>query len=806
MNYRLTRLIAVITTSTLIVAACSGGSSTSSRTRNTVMAAQPCITVTPFDRVEDSASEDVISFCPGAVSYSFDGGITKLPVPESRSVEIPEQSLPEQINLVQTLNVISYDGAEVAINDDLVQVIFNTGCADGYACTQGEIGPFGGAVLITDSSYLEIMPLDGKVFKDVSNEYLNRRDAVENSQNWSAANIENKFSSDTKWRMVNRGDLAEILQLREEHTIYIPRMTPISMSPDQNAPWCDRTNESTCTYENYWVEEGSEQCQSADLPLPITIQGQLPETRDVTVGFPACNQSLIPTLETPNIGICSVIDGSDTTAECKARVIPIRRYQPKKSRIVEVSQYDSDNWQYKCLGKPNVSISQQISDEEMTVSVSSPCMAQASEERPVKVHIDLVQLEEDGSWTSVKSTTAPLEGDVGGQDDRITGVVAPTKTISKTYVPQEKEQHVVVYISFPEVGKISRSESSFQALDIESRQVSNCTSDKLVLSGNKMTANCGGTSLSLAIGGGIQSEVRTDDEPVVATQDASNPNTVQLPGDLSGWRRYKAVVSFADGKPATKTGLLCIVSCVGTQFDDLKIEPIDAESVLVTTKDFGCASKLTWLLPVLGVSKTTRLIGFDSVSELDAVLIESIETVVSRPASDIFVFAVGACTDQPNLLIGLKYVGGTEVTFDESKSSPAIATQTKVADFLDTNIPSVKIAAEDSIINFEAPNLASVVITTNGKSVKFTPQNGTIKIPIAKDTKVLDITTVASNGETNSFTKAVSRPGQLPSSESVAITAETSSNKQIPLLAGLLILLILCGFGIMKIRTSKKSS
>ena len=808
MNYRLARLVAVITTSTLIVAACSGGSSTSSRTRNTVMAAQPCITVTPFDRQINSDSEDVINFCPGAMSYSLDGGVTKLPVPESRSVEIPEQNLPEEINNVRTLNVISYDGANVTINDDLVQVIQNTGCADGYSCEQGETGPFGGTVLVAEASYIEVMPMPGEIFRNAYNGYMDRNEAVASHSTWGTANVENGFIGSAKWHMPKRAEIDEIFQLRQKFDIYIPRMIPYNMSPQQNASWCDRNNDSTCTYENYWVEEGSEKCQSNDRPLGITVkeQEQLPETQDATVGFPACDPAPIPTLAFQKVGICSVIDGSELTVGCKARVVPIRRYQPKLSRVVEVSQYDSDNWQYKCLGKPTVSISQQTANEEMTVNVTSPCLAQASEERPVQVYIDLQQMETDGNWTTVKSTTAPLEGDVGGEDDNVVGVTASTKTVSKTYVPLEMKHHVVVFISFPKVGKISRSEALFRSLNVQSRQVQECTGNNFVLVGDELTANCGGTSLSLSIGGKILSEIDTDEVRVLEPQDSSNPNTVKITDGIEGWRIYEAVVTFATGSPAVKMGALCVARCGNSGIDGLRIEPIDEKSAMVKTKRFECRSELIWLLPIHGVPKNTNLITENSTTEEQAIKIMDTETVVDRPSSDMFVYVVANCAVEAKAAMGVIYVEESETSSNNSTLTSEDIAQTKVADFLDTTVPLVNIAAKDSAITFSASDLATVTISTNGVIATYRPKDGNVTIPVAKNAQVLDITTVGTNGEITSFTKAVSRPGQLPSSESVAITTETSSNNQVPLLVGLLVLLILCGFGIMKIRTSKKSS
>ena len=808
MNYRLARLIAVITTSTLIVAACSGTSSTSTRTRNTVMAAQPCITVTPFDRQTDPQSEDVINFCPGAMSYSLDGGVTKLPVPTSRSVEIPEENLPEEINNVRTLNVISYDGADVAINDDLVQVIQNTGCADGYACEQGETGPFGGAVLIADKEYFEVMPIAGTIFEDVPMSYLNSKDAVASAQLWSQANIDNSFSGFGKWHMPHRGEFDQILKIRLENNLSIPRFTSVAMSPQQNASWCDRNNESTCTYENYWVEQGSEKCQSEDSPLAVTLQEQEESTavQDVTVGFPVCDPSLVPTLATQKIGLCSLLNGTEATAACKARLVPIRSYQPNQSRVVEVSQYDSDNWQYKCLGKPAVSISKKRANEEMTVNVSSPCLAQASEDRPVNVYIDLQQMEDDGTWTSVRSTTAPLQGDVGGSDDNMVGVAAPTKTVSKTFIPQEMKHHVVVYISFPEVGKITRSETFFSSIDVQSRQVQECTREKLVLVGDELTASCGGTSLSLSIGGKIQNENTIENVKRYTPQDQSKPNTVKITDGIEGWRLYQAVVAFANGRPAVKMGALCIAVCGNTDSDGLRIEPIDEKSVVVKTQSVDCAPNLMWLLPMDGVPKNTNLLDENTIQEKTPLKLIDVETVLDRPASDMFFYVTVDCGFAATTTMGVRFVEGSDASSENSKPAPDVVAQTKVADFLDTNVPLVNLAAKDSVITFSASDLATVTISTNGVTATYSPKDGTVTVPVAKDAQVLDITTVGTNGEITSFTKAISRPSQLPSSESVAVTAETSSNNQVPLLVGLLVLLIICGFAIMKIRTSKKSS
>ena len=814
MNHSFPRLIAAGIASVLVFAAC-GGSSDSSHTRNTVLAAEPCITVKPFDHMSDPQSNDIINFCAGAVSYSLDGGVKKLPVPDNHSVEIREEKLPQEINNVQTLNVISYDGAGIAINDDLVQILHNTGCAEGYECTSGEIGPFGGTVLrVSANDYMEIMPTSGEIFADMPTTYLTREEATAiDPYVHQQSNIDNQFKGSRRWHYPSREEFDEIIRQRATNNLYIDRFTQVAMTPQQGAPWCNIEVDNSCVYANYWIADGTEKCHIEDMPLPITLKDgyQVPVPQDPTVGYPVCNTDVLQTLEVIKEGTCSIASDSAVTAQCTARVVPIRHYQPKQTRIVEVSQYDSDNWQYKCLGSPKVTISPQIAGEEMTIRVSSPCLASASTERPVDVHISLEQINEGTDWTAVKSITAPVDGDVGAEDDQVISVNSPTESVSKTYIPRDMGHQLQVYIAFPPVGRINTSAATFRHVTVQSRRAFECTGAKLTLEDESLTADCGGNSFIVAIGTKPLSGLNDDSVQMLKAKDLSNPNTVEISDKVPGWRMFEAEVGFAEGRPAILTGLLCILQCDNSRETGVKISPIDDKTVRVSTKYIGCTTKQMKIAPVDNLARDTHLIT-SSLFEDDAKItaIENAETDMSRPSSDIFVYVAGECFDNgdeyKSYSVGVVYVDTNSVPAETDRTTPVTVAQTQVPDFLDANVPVVQLAAADTTITISAKDISSVSVSSNGKISHYKPVNDKISIPIAKDVQELAITTTKKNGEVETYTKAISRPDQLPASQSATVTDSTSSNNNLFLVLFIAIaLLLLAGILIRKFRTHSES-
>jgi hypothetical protein len=156
--------------------------------------------------------------------------------------------------------------------------------------------------------------------------------------------------------------------------------------------------------------------------------------------------------------------------------------------------------------------------------------------------------------------------------------------------------------------------------------------------------------------------------------------------------------------------------------------------------------------------------------------------------------------------IGVVYVDTNSVPAETDRTTPVTVAQTQVPDFLDANVPVVQLAAADIAITINDKDISSVSVSSKGKTSTYKPTNDKISIPIAKDVQELEITTTKKNGEVETFTKAISRPDQLPASQSVTVTDSTSSNNNLFLVLFIAIaLLLLAGILIRKLRTHSES-
>ena len=765
MNYRLVRLIAAITTSTLIVAACSGGSSTSSRTRNSVLAGGPCITVA--GNIKDVAD---INFCDGAVTFSQDNGESTIAVPDK--LQITADMWPAAKGKTSKMSIMSYDQAGTLIGDDVVTRTTKNDCESGNFCTTGETGPNGGTVVVSKTTphfYYEIMPTAENF---ATKERITANEAA-------AANI------DAPWQLPPVVALSDILNSTVGETISDSRLANFRFEAGVSKVCDEMEQEKYCLFHPYWTKDSGTQYAPSTLP-PSSDAGK---EQIETIGYDLSDYRGDDSIKQ----FCPLSDTSRST-ECLATLLPVHVYSPAKPSIeIAVEQVDRDRWQERCTDAPEIAIGDNAPGQDFSITVNHPCIRTASKEQLVSLMFKVIPLDTNGDAEIV----ADLGNEVSDPNTQI-NIDAPGNGSKVFNYNLPKGNYMVKSrIFFPRVGNLDMSEPAYVGFTVGSAPFM-CQPSDLILKENQLTTMCeGATGLSLHYVYGVDTEPRfgKPSESVV----------LEMP---DGWHMFDVTVS-SDTEQFGLQMWGCLKDCGPKAVDGLTVTAVQEDVAIASTSRLTCKEGTFTLIGQGSPNGNPNLLSYVGPEEV----ITSADQVIAKPASGIYMYMVNLCDFDEERLpeMGLVFVETPSSNEEAPTLSKDVIARTQVMD-IDRNDGNPVIAPATNtimeIVMSDMKDVASMSISMNGSTTNLSAGAQPTLVNIPTDATSMKITTKKKDGSVEVYTKAISRPAQLPTAASAATSApasEGTSRNMFPWLLILLLIALLLVLARIKYRTPKES-
>ena len=786
MNNRLSVVTGLALAGALLLAAC-GGSSDSSRTKNTVIAGGPCIAVAPPDleiqpnlvvsgvqKPHGRVIQSGITFCAGAVQYSKDNGETRFDVPNG-VFRISEDMWPAATGNVSKVSIMSYDQAGMLIGDDVVTRTMKTNCASGSYCNPGDTGPNGGTVLqnSTGSLYFEIMKSGGESpstgGESPSTDRVSRADAAYTMQTLGAP-----------WQLPTVDALTDILPFAWKNNITDPRLSHFTYAPGESLA-CDMGQRQYCTFHPYWTIDNS--ANYAPSTLPMSEAGLV---KRKTIGYDlwSVDNSVVQTEFCP-------IDADERSSECLATLLPLNVYKPEIPTIeVAVVQVDRERWQELCTDEPEIQVSDHQANKDFTITVNHPCIATASKTQSVDLVFKLMKYE-NGDYNTIVADTNNLSTD----KQSVVHVEAPTNDgYTFTYNLPQGQYLIKSKILFERVGGLDSSNAVYTKFEVDNEPF-RCSANDFFLNDNKLTTTCNGaTGMYLSYVSGVDLSPRAPSEP-------AQEIAIDMP---AGWHVFDIVTQ---GKNQTSGNQFwaCLTECEAKPVKDLKLVAINEELVLVTSSRPACERLPTLVIGQTSVNGNSRFLSYGGPYEEVA----PGKKIIIHNGSGVYMYRYVDCDEQgTDTAVGLVFVDANEPAEDVSASDKEDVARVEVMDLVENNDKPVVATALNTTMEviIEDKNISMMAVTINGvvTTVSSGSQPALIKIP--SNATSMSITTTKKNGAVETFTKAISRPTQLPTAAVAAPQVkDSSSNKMLPIILIVLVLLLIAALMLRKFRPSKES-
>ena len=755
-----TRALAFTTTALLVLSAC-GGSSTSTRSRNSVLATGPCVSV--VGNIEDVAD---VRFCDGAVTFSQDNGETKSAVP--KKLEITADMWPAAEGKTSKVSIMSYDQTGTLIGDDVVTRTVKNDCESGSYCTTGESGPNGGSVVVSKSTlnfYYEIMPTSGKFATK------NRITASEAA----AANIQ------APWQLPTVVALSDILNSTVGEPISDSRLTNFKFDDEVSEP-CDEKQEKYCFFHPFWTIDNDTRFAPSTLPV-ISPKG----TEHIkTIGYDLSDYQGNDSIKQ----FCPLSDLSES-AGCLATLLPVHVYSPKKSTTeIAVEQVDRERWQELCTGAPEVAIGENQPDKDFSITVNHPCIATASKEQNITLDFKVVRIKDDGDTEVV----ADLANEVSGERTQINIETPGDGSKVFNYNLPEGNYLVKSRILFPRVGNLDMSDAAYVDFTIGAAPFM-CHPKEVFLKENQLTTTCeGATGLALQYVYGVDNTSRV----------IKKSESVEL--DIpDGWHLFEVIV-YSKTAQAGIGMWGCLKDCGPKAVDGLTVTAVQEDMAIASTSRLTCEKGMFTLTGQGSPNGNPNLLWYVGPTQE----INSADQVIAKPASGIYMYVVNPCNldDGRTPELGLVFVE----TISASKEAPTlpkdVIARTEVMD-LDRNDDKPVIAPATNttmeIVMGDMKDVASMSISMDGATTNLSAGAPPTLVNIPRGATSMKIITTKKNGAVEVYTKVISRPAQLPTAASAAPASQGKSKNNGLWLLLLLLIVLLVIIALIKYRKPKET-
>jgi hypothetical protein len=803
---RTRRIVTGLVLVSALLASCGGSGESQSKTRNSVLAGGPCISI-PADQTNDWKADVPVSFCPGAATYSTDGGSTKISVPEGKILPIDINQWPGRKGTISKISVLSYDGEGILIGDDVVTSTSVENCADGGTCTKGDTGPNGGTVIPTnDGTYIEI-----EAGGSERSPLISQSDAVTAATAlvapWTIPTVTQLLAiltaTESDYSLSNQSTINSRLSDHKFADADAPRACT-------NPPEANRYEyyvSSYCYFHPYWTKDSDVNRTTLN-----TVQRGITPAVNYTMGFSLNTRSYVKYNNT----YCDV--NATANKNCLGTILPIREYIPiRKQRNVKVEQVDRDRWQENCTEAPRVTVGGNKSDADTIITIRHACIANARAGREIIVHLNVWRTDSDGSQQPFISK----EQDADPQNKSIWTLTGPEAAngYESTYKLPIGNYQAKAWIEFERVGDLRVSAPLVTSFTIVSQNQLDCTNEKFTLSENTVTLNCDGINdLSAEL------VTATYERPKV---DITNNRSIKIPDEVIGWFELNTSYKIEDDFVQHAELYACISQCDRQTSDKVSITDFDSSNYMIVP---NVPNTKTWLKILLRPNPDQDLY---TVPRIGMPTFIGGETILPK-ISDAFTYwhETSECTNMEEKcgsVSGFGFVTSNSLqpttvntsTMEETSGSVDDGTTTtvepiariQVIGVLDPATPIVELPQTDAamvISTKELADVASIEVRIDGVTESYSTTSGDISIPVAKTASAVVITTVSKSGVKEVFTKVISRPSQLSSVDQVAVAgsedASSSSNNILWLLLGaMFLLLLLVLFIFNKFRTSNNS-
>ena len=741
------RLVALTTAALLVLSAC-GGETTSSRTRNTVLAGGPCVAASQL-----VGTTVEVSFCAGAVKYSIDNGETLIGVPQG-AMKIAGNMWPETEGMVFKFSILSYDQAGTLIGDDVVTRTVKDGCEFGNYCNNGETGPNGGTVVLSKTAplYYEIMPT-AEGF--ATSQRITAKEAA-------AANI------DAPWQLPPVVALSDILNSTVGESISDSRLNNFRFEAGVSQVCDEMKQEKYCLFHPYWTKDSDTRFAPSTLPS----DNDTGKEQIKTIGYDLWDYQGNDSIKQ----FCPLSDTS-RSAGCLATLLPVHVYTPKKpSNTIAVEQVDRDRWQDLCTGAPEIAIGDNEPNQDFSITVSHPCMQTASKEKPVSLIFKVLRLGTDDDAEVVSD----LANEVSDPNTQI-NIEAPANGGKVfNYNLPEGNYMVKSRVFFPRVGTLDMSEPAYADFTVGATSFM-CNSEDLILKENQLTTTCeGATGLSLSYVYGVDTEPRfgKPSESVV----------LEMP---DGWHMFEVTIF---GK-TSQFGLQmwgCLKDCEPTVVNDLTVTAVGEDMASVSTSRLECEAGRVTLFGQDHPNGNKNLLSF--VGPIETITVA--DQIIAKPDSGFYMYQFMQCVPDETQRVEFGLVSTEKMKSNAASPelSKDVIARTQVMD-IDRNDGNPVIAPATNtimeIVMSDMKDVASMSISMNGSTTNLSAGAQPTLVNIPTDATSMKITTTKKNGAVEVYTKAISRPAQLPTAASAATSAPSSEGTSRNIFPWLLILLLI---------------
>ena len=754
------RLVALTTAALLVLSAC-GSSPSSTRSRNSVLAGGPCVSAS---QVVGTTVE--VSFCAGAVRYSKDNGETLIDVPKG-VLEIAGNMWPESEGMVFKFGIMSYDQAGTLIGDDVVTRTVKSGCEFGNYCNNGETGPNGGTIVLsktTPSIYYEIMPI-AEGF--ATNQLITAKEVA-------AANI------DAPWQLPTVVALSDILNSTLGEKISDSRLANFRFEDGVSAVCDEMKQEKYCLFHPYWTTDSG--TQYAPSTLPPSNDAAMEQIK--TIGYDLWDYQGNDSIKQ----FCPLSDTS-RSAGCLATLLPVHVYSPKKpSNTIAVEQVDRERWQELCTSAPEIAIGENEPGQNFSITVSHPCMATATREQPVTLEFKVFRSGVSGDEHM---------GDVDGLNkDLTTRFILDTpnnKGKTLNYNLPDGRYFVRAQLTFPRVGDLDTSETHTLQFDVGPDPFS-CQPEDLKLINNQLSTTCeGATGLSLNYMYGVDATPRVG-EP-------SKSVTLEMP---DGWHMFEVLI-FSKTSQFGQQMWACLADCGPKAVRGLTVTAVREDVAIASTTQLTCEEGIFSLIGQGSPNGNPNLLSYVGPREV----ITSAEQVIAKPASGIYMYMINPCEIKEESMpeIGLVFAEAVSSDAKAPDLSEGVIARTQVMDIDRNDGRPVIATATNTIMEImmgDMKDVASMSISMNGATTNLSAGAQPTLVNIPADATSMKIITKKKNGAVEVYTKAISRPTQLPTAASAVPTQEKSSRNVLPWILIILALLLIL-LALLKYRKQKES-
>ena len=787
-----------------LLASCGGSGESKSKTRNSVLAGGPCVSI-PANQSTNWETDVPLTFCAGATEYSIDGGATKVSVPEEKMLPITFGQWPARKGMISKISVLSYDGEGILIGDDVVTSSSVENCADGGLCNKGETGPNGGTVIPTaDGRYIEI-EAGGTQLPPLISQTDAGAAATALVAPWTIPTVQQLLQILTATELdfddQNQSTLNSNLSDHRFSAAEEPRACT-------NPPEANRVQyyiSSYCYFHPYWTKDSD-----VNKTTKNTVHYGVNPPVNYTMGFSLNTRSYVKYNNT----YCDLNSASHNN--CQGTILPIREYSPlPKQRSVKVEQIDRERWQENCAENPRVTVRGNKSDADTVITVTHACIANARAEREIIVHVNV--------W---KTDLAGFKQDFFSKEQKADSKNTTAWTLSSAHNGYEVSYKLPIgnyqakaWIEFERVGDLRVSAPLITEFTIVSQNQLDCTDQKFTLSKNTITLNCDGLKE-------LRAAVVSANYERLVVENTDN-GSIKIPDAVTGWFEVKTSYRIEDDFVRYTELYVCISECNRAASDKVTITDFDSDRYRIVA---NVPNSKTWMKILLRADSSQNLYVIPRIGMPTWI---NGETVLPK-SSDAYTYwhEKSNCTSEDEECsndsgYGFVTTNSPQPTtaFTETTGAPSVAVgdgaattiepvaRIQVTGVLDPSTPIVELPQTDSFIVLSAKELADVAsleVTIDGIAQTYSTSLGDVSIPVTKTASAVVVTTVSKSGVKEVFTKVISRPSQLTSVDQVAAAgskdASTSSNNNLWIILGaVFMLLLLVLFIFNKFRTSSNS-